>query len=436
MRLFSRCKVVHSSALLAATLSAVAAVGLACLLPNGQLFAKPAPQADRQALSREQSSLKGQISSIKKDIGAKEARLNEVNAELQKSEQAISNSNRTLRNLAADRSKIEAQLADLKNEAKLVGRDVKEAEKDIEQISKAQFVNARRHPWQSVLVGNNPNDIKRMSGILSYLEREQARTVDLLENRQKRIAENTRKTTEKRTELARVEADEQKNREQLRQEQKQRETARLNLTKALDSQRERYEQLVKNDKQLSSLIANIDKQIAEAAKKEAARQLALQKKAEEERRKKKPGSRPAPVVIASPSTNFTKLRGKLTMPTRGTIAARFGQKRQGAASTLPWRGILIRANQGTNVVAAAAGTVVFSDWMRGFGNLLIVDHGSNYLSVYANNESLYKSVGDKVKQGETIASVGNSGGEDKPGLYFELRRKGTPIDPTPWLARK
>ena len=115
--------------------------------------------------------------------------------------------------------------------------------------------------------------------------------------------------------------------------------------------------------------------------------------------------------------------------------AKFGQKREGAASTLAWRGLLIRAKQGQDVVAAGPGTVVFSDWMRGFGNLLIVDHGSNYLSVYANNETLYKSVGDSVKQGETIASVGSSGGEDAPGLYFELRYKGKPFDPSRWIAK-
>ena len=123
------------------------------------------------------------------------------------------------------------------------------------------------------------------------------------------------------------------------------------------------------------------------------------------------------------------------MPTRGQVVARFGQKREGAASDLSWRGLLIRAKQGQNVVATAAGTVVFSDWMRGFGNLLILDHGSNYLSVYANNETLYKSVGQSVKQGETIASVGRSGGEDSPGLYFELRYKGKPFDPARWIAQ-
>ena len=129
------------------------------------------------------------------------------------------------------------------------------------------------------------------------------------------------------------------------------------------------------------------------------------------------------------------MRGKLLMPTKGKIIARFGQKREGAAADLAWRGLLISAKMGQDVVATAGGTVVFADWMRGFGNLLILDHGSNYLSVYANNESLFKSVGDSVKQGDTIASVGQSGGEDSPGLYFELRYKGKPFDPARWLKK-
>ncbi len=429
-------------ALLAAAAAVILSAAVLCVRPSAffaeSAWAKSAPQADRRQLTREQSSLQGQISNVKKDISAKEARLTSVNAELRKSEQAISLSSRTLKTLAEEKEKIEAQLVDLNNDYRRVTRSTKEAEKDLEQISKAQFLNAQRHPWQSLLSGNNPNEIQRMSGILKYLNDERDKTIYELTNRQKLIAENTRKTTAKRAELARVQAAEQKNREQLREEQKSRETARANLTKELNSQRERYEQLVKNDQELGKLIADIDVQIAEAQKKEAARQLALQKKAEEERRRKKAKAdvKSEPAVVASPATNFTQLKGRLTMPAAGTIAARFGQKREGAASTLSWRGLLIRAKQGANVVAAAPGTVVFSDWMRGFGNLLIVDHGSNYLSVYANNESLFKSVGDKVKQGETIASVGNSGGEERPGLYFEIRRRGTPIDPSPWLAKR
>ncbi len=420
----------------AAVICSAAALDACPSLSLAAAWAKSAPEADRRQLTREQSSLQGQISNVKKDISAKEARLTSVNAELRKSEQAISLSSRTLKTLAEEKEKIETQLADLNNDYRRVTRSTKEAEKDLEQISKAQFLNAQRHPWQSLLSGNNPNEIQRMSGILKYLNDERDKTIFELTNRQKLIAENTRKTTAKRAELARVQAAEQKNREQLREEQKSREKALANLTKELNSQRERYEQLVKNEQDLSKLIADIDVQIAEAQKKETARQLTLQKKAEEERRRKKSAAKSEPVVVASPATNFTQLKGRLTMPAAGTIAARFGQKREGAASTVPWRGLLIRAKQGANVVAAAPGTVVFSDWMRGFGNLLIVDHGSNYLSVYANNESLFKSVGEKVKQGETIASVGNSGGEERPGLYFELRRRGTPIDPSPWLAKR
>ncbi len=380
-------------------------------------WSKPSPDADRKTLTRERDSLKGQISDIRRDINRKEARLDAINTDLRKSEQAISRSSRTLKELSEQKKGVENQLSDLRREAAIVGEHVKDAEGTVALISRAQYMN----------------DISRMTGMLRYMAREQDRTIDRLENRQKNIAEVTRKTNAKRTELAKIEKAEQDNRRQLEREKKSRETALADLKKALDSQRARYEQLVKNDRELSNLITGIDKRIAEAAKKEAARQLALKTEAEKRRREQKATARTEPPAIASPSLNFRSLRGKLLM--RGTVTARFGQKRAGAAASLPWRGLLIRAKPGQSVVATAPGTVVFSDWMRGFGNLLILDHGSNYLSVYANNESLYKSVGDKVRQGETIASVGSSGGEDEPGLYFELRYKGKPFDPSRWLAR-
>ena len=91
------------------------------------------------------------------------------------------------------------------------------------------------------------------------------------------------------------------------------------------------------------------------------------------------------------------------------------------------------ANQ--SVKSVAAGRVVFADWLRGFGNLLIVDHGNGYMSLYGNNETLYKQVGDILNGGDIIASVGNSGGNDESGLYFELRHEGIPLDPIKWVSR-
>jgi septal ring factor EnvC (AmiA/AmiB activator) len=96
--------------------------------------------------------------------------------------------------------------------------------------------------------------------------------------------------------------------------------------------------------------------------------------------------------------------------------------------------LFLRAAASQPVKAVAAGRVVFADWLRGFGNLLIIDHGKGYMSLYGNNESIFKLVGENVKGGEAISSVGNSGGNEESGLYFELRHEGNPFDPMKWVA--
>jgi septal ring factor EnvC (AmiA/AmiB activator) len=399
--------------------------------------------AERRSLQKEQKSIQGQLTSIKKDIDKKQAAIEKASDHLRASEKAISDSNRTLKQLAEQRTDVENRLADLKRQAAIVGMQVKDADALIGQISQAQFVNSRRSPWQNAIEGGNPNDVTRMSAMLRYMEREQTRTIDQLENRQKNIESVTAETIASQKELAQIVADEKKNKAKLEQDKSSRQNAVALLRRQLNSQKERYEQLQKNQQQLSQLIESIDRQIALNARKEKER-LAKEKAKREAEAKQRAAQQkpqmakpdPRRTTVAPAVGNFGNLRGKLTMPTKGSVAARFGQKREGAAANLAWRGLLIRAPQGQNVVATASGTVVFSDWMRGFGNLLIVDHGSNYLSVYANNESLLKSRGDRVKQGETIATVGNSGGEDEPGLYFELRYKGKPFNPQPWMARR
>jgi murein hydrolase activator len=110
---------------------------------------------------------------------------------------------------------------------------------------------------------------------------------------------------------------------------------------------------------------------------------------------------------------------------------RFGAPREGGG--VSWKGLFIRAAGGTAVKAIAAGQVVFSEWLRGFGNLIIVDHGEGYMSLYSNNESLYKQVGDRVQPGDAIATVGNSGGQPATGLYFEMRHQSRPVNPLLWV---
>jgi septal ring factor EnvC (AmiA/AmiB activator) len=112
------------------------------------------------------------------------------------------------------------------------------------------------------------------------------------------------------------------------------------------------------------------------------------------------------------------------------VAARFGTKR-GDGPT--WKGLFIKAGEGADVRAVAGGRVVFADWLRGFGNLIIVDHGGQYMSIYGYNSALLKRAGDIVKAGDPIASAGNSGGNEESGLYFELRHQGTAFDPAGWV---
>ncbi|HET7197939.1 MAG TPA: peptidoglycan DD-metalloendopeptidase family protein, partial [Burkholderiales bacterium] len=126
---------------------------------------------------------------------------------------------------------------------------------------------------------------------------------------------------------------------------------------------------------------------------------------------------------ATGEVRFSSLRGRLPLPVRGELSGRF-------------RGLFIRAPEGQPVRAVAGGRVVYADWMRGFGNLLIVDHGENYLSIYANNEALLKQVGDVVEGGEPLALTGASGGNEETGLYFEMRHLGRPFDPRQWVRLK
>ena len=116
---------------------------------------------------------------------------------------------------------------------------------------------------------------------------------------------------------------------------------------------------------------------------------------------------------------------------RGELGSRFGSPRVDGGLT--WKGLFIAARTGEDVRAVADGRVVYADWLRGFGNLLIVDHGDSYMTLYANAEALLKQVGDVIRGGEAIATVGNSGGNPESGLYFEMRHEGRPFDPLGWV---
>ena len=144
------------------------------------------------------------------------------------------------------------------------------------------------------------------------------------------------------------------------------------------------------------------------------------------------------IVTDSPDSEkfiaFKPLKGKLPWAVKGKLLHRFGAKKH--LGNLKWQGVFVKAPKGTKVMAVANGRVEFSGWLRQLGHLLIIKHDKNYLSLYAHNRSLYKKQGDWVKTGDVVASVGNSGGQQQHGLYFELRHYGKAINPIPWFNRR
>jgi septal ring factor EnvC (AmiA/AmiB activator) len=127
------------------------------------------------------------------------------------------------------------------------------------------------------------------------------------------------------------------------------------------------------------------------------------------------------------------LKGKLPWPVSGRLAGEYGQPREGG--TVKWTGVLIEASQGTPVRAIYRGRVAFADWLPGLGLLLVLDHGDGYMSLYGHNQSLLKEPGDSVSPGETIARIGDTGGQARPALYFEIRAKGEPVNPHDWIKK-
>jgi len=169
-----------------------------------------------------------------------------------------------------------------------------------------------------------------------------------------------------------------------------------------------------------------------AADQQAAAQATAQAASAAAQLAAKPAAKSEDIALApaAPAGAFSSLKGQLRPPVNGKLSAKFGAKRGDGPS---WKGLFIKAEEGADVRTVAGGRVVFADWLRGFGNLIIVDHGGQYMSIYGYNSALLKRAGDIVKAGDPIASAGNSGGNEESGLYFELRHQGTAFDPAGWV---
>jgi septal ring factor EnvC (AmiA/AmiB activator) len=404
--------------------------------PDARGNAGPSTVKRQSELRTEKQRLQARLAQTKRQLAAAEASHSEATDALKESEAAISAANRRLRELASQRRQVERQVAALQDRSRQVAARQSAQERELGQVLKLQFALARQPAWQRALDGESPQQHGRDLAYLGYVARAGAESAGELRERRDELAALEAESRDKREELAQIAAAEDDSRRQLLRQQAARRQTLDRLARQIGAQRQSLATLERDDKRLSALLDELSKVLAEQQRRE---QAAARARSDASRAAGARPLPPAPSDLEPPAdAKFAQLRGKLALPVQGEVTARFGSARRTEAGVdaPTWKGVFIRAPQGADVHAVAAGRVVFADWLRGFGNLLVIDHGEGFLSVYGNNEALLASTGERVTAGEVIASVGNTGGQSDAGLYFELRFQGRPFDPLRWVAAR
>lgn len=435
------------------------ATALLLFAVSAPLAAQGKPAAASPEIAEKQADLnelRGRIENLRKELSASEGTKADAASRLRDSEREISRLQRELSELSDQRNALQAKLTSLEQQSRDLGATLGQQQSQLEKLLYRQYLRGTPDSLQTLLNGDDPNQMARDLHYLSAIAQTRAEMMAEINKTLERKKALAADAKERQDELASVEAEQQKRHAELQKQREERKTLYAQISDKVRAQRQEIGNLQQDEKRLSNLIERLSKLLAAQAAKaaeqakaaEAARQKEKARLAAEEKSARSPTqSKTAPIEKTPPPTaetvnrlepvasdgSFARQRGNLRLPVRGTVAGRFGAAREGGGT---WRGLFIKAGTGSEVKAIASGRVVFADWMRGFGNLLIVDHGDAYLSIYGNNESLLKQVGQTVRGGETIAHVGNSGGNPESGLYFELRHQGQPIDPMKWASLK
>ncbi len=413
---------------------------------------KNTPVADSPEISEKQADLgelRSRIENLRKDLNASEGDKADAADRLRESDRLVSRLQRELNELSEQRTQLQIRLKNLEQQSRTLNETLTQQQEQLEKLLYRQYLRGTPDSLQLLLNGDDPNQMARDLHYLSAIALSRAELMGEIQSSLEKKRALAADTKERSSELAEVEAEQKKRHAELQEQREERKRLYAELANKVKAQRKEIGSLQKDEKRLTSLIDRLSKilaaQAAAAAKSaEAARQKTIARQSIEPREPTRPpsdGEPPRQKTVEAenhyePVANngsFERQKGQLRLPVRGSVSGRFGSPREGGGT---WRGLFIKAGSGSEVKAIAGGRVVFADWMRGFGNLLIVDHGDAYLSIYGNNEALLKQVGQAVKGGDAIATIGNSGGNADSGLYFELRHKGQPIDPMKWASLK
>jgi septal ring factor EnvC (AmiA/AmiB activator) len=389
--------------------------------------------------------LRQRIDQLNKDLAASESARSEVADQLRDQERGISELQRELHELANQREVLHRRIAELGKETRHAEAQLGTQQSLLERMLVQQYMNGTPGPLRLLLAGESPNqtarDLAYLAAIGQARQQLAQQTAGLIDEKRRLGSAAEQESAA----LATLEARQKAQQEKMLAQREDRKKTLAKLAGRLESQRREIDTLRRDEQRLAKLVERLGRLIASRPKPpkvaKPPKPTKVPKSGRAESKEQGTGKTPQPEETAPAPVpddggidfpDLARLKGRLPYPVSGQVAQRYGAPLDGGVRS---KGIFVRAANGSAIRAIASGQVVFADWMRGFGNLMVVDHGNGFLSIYGYTESMLKDVGAAVRGGETIAGAGSSGGRSETGLYFELRRKGEPLDPGQWLRR-
>ncbi|MBX3702161.1 MAG: peptidoglycan DD-metalloendopeptidase family protein [Steroidobacteraceae bacterium] len=358
-----------------------------------------APEAADRDPEKELRQVRERIEELQRTVRRDTDRRDALTGQLRDAEENVRGARGRLRDARKRLAESDARLEALTTERERNERALTEQRAALASQIRAAYMGGREEPVKLLLSQEDPAAFSRMMTYYAYLGRARAGRIQEIQALAAKLEESLAAENAERERLASLEADSRRELAAVDAARAERTRALRAVNAQIKGQSDAIAKLRREAAALEKLLADLRRALADLP----------------------PGAGQA----------FEKLRGRLAWPVSGKITARYGQARGGG---LKWNGVLIEAGRGADVRALYEGRVAYADWLPGMGLLLIIDHGG-YMSLYAHNEQLFKSVGDRVEGGEIVATVGDSGGRSQPGLYLEIRRGAQPVDPVPWFRR-
>ncbi|MCD1637132.1 murein hydrolase activator EnvC [Pseudomonas stutzeri] len=393
--------------------------------------------ADERAAARQQiEAARQDIAELQKLLKQIEQEKSGVQKQLQTTESEMGQLEKQVDSLQQEIDRSEAELERLNEEKTTLEGARLEQQRLIGLQARAAYQNGRQEYLKLLLNQQNPEKFSRTLTYYDYLNKARLEQLDSFNETLRQLTNVEADIEAQQNLLAEKKDGLLERRNQLAEVRKERQQTLAKLNSDLSTRERKLQARRQEQAQFERVLKTIEETLARQAREaEEARQRELLAERQRQQQRQAGSAAPSGPMVSSAGSSFggpfAQAKGKLPWPVDGRLVARYGTPRGGDART-KWDGVLIGASAGTQVRAVHGGRVVFADWLRGAGLLVILDHGNGYLSLYGHNQSLLRDAGEIVKAGDPIATVGTSGGQETAALYFAIRQQGRPSDPAQW----